>query len=79
MAWGHLPRFMIEPELRDGLLLSVAGRHFPGVVEELSAARRRDRPHGPIANQLWDFLARDARVLRPTLGRVPRAKGAPAH
>lgn len=77
MAWGHLPRFLIETELRDGRLLSVAGRHFPGVVEELSAARRRDRPHGPIADQLWDFLARHAPVLRPALGRVPRAKEAP--
>ncbi|TQM36606.1 LysR family transcriptional regulator [Pseudonocardia cypriaca] len=77
MAWGHLPRFMIEPELRDGRLLSVAGRHFPGVVEDLAAARRRDRPHGPVADQLWDFLAGEAPVLQPRLGRVPRAKGAP--
>ncbi|NMO18818.1 LysR family transcriptional regulator [Pyxidicoccus fallax] len=75
MAWGHLPRFMIESELRDGRLLSIAGRHFPGVTEELVAARRRDRPHGPVASRLWDFLARNAPVLRPALGRMPRAKG----
>ncbi|MGD6756007.1 LysR family transcriptional regulator [Streptomyces sp. BH105] len=74
MAWGHVPRFMIETELRDGRLISIAGRHFPGVVEELSAARRRDRPHGPVADQLWDFLARQAPVLKPALGRVPVAK-----
>jgi len=55
ITWGHLPRFMIENELRDGSLLSIAGRHFPGIVEELSAARRRDRPHGPVADQLWVF------------------------
>ena len=73
MAWGHLPRFLIEPELRDGRLLSVAGRPFPGVVEDLRAARRRDRPHGPVADQLWDFLAGRAPVLRPALGRVPGA------
>ncbi|MGE6736611.1 LysR substrate-binding domain-containing protein, partial [Streptomyces sp. NPDC059900] len=79
MAWGHVPRFMIEDELRDGRLLSIAGRHFPGVVEELSAARRRDQPHGPVADQLWDFLTRHAPLLRPALGRVPRAKKAPAH
>jgi DNA-binding transcriptional LysR family regulator len=77
MAWGHVPRFMIETELRNGSLLSIAGQHFPGVVEELSAARRRDRPHGPVADQLWDFLARHAPVLKPTLGRVPGAKKAP--
>jgi DNA-binding transcriptional LysR family regulator len=74
MAWGHLPRFMIETELRAGRLLSIAGRHFPGVVEELSAARRRDRPQGPVADQLWQFLGQHAPVLGPTLGRVPRAK-----
>ncbi|SBV00316.1 DNA-binding transcriptional regulator, LysR family [Streptomyces sp. Ncost-T6T-1] len=77
MAWGHVPRFMIETELRNGSLLSIAGQHFPGVVEELSAARRRDRPHGPVADQLWDFLARQAAVLKPALGRVPGAKKAP--
>jgi DNA-binding transcriptional LysR family regulator len=76
MAWGHLPRFMIEAELRDGRLLSIAGRHFPGVVEDLAAARRRDRPHGPVADQLWGFLAGHAPVLQPRLGRVPRAKAA---
>lgn len=77
MAWGHVPRFMIETELCNGSLLSIAGQHFPGVVEELSAARRRDRPHGPVADQLWDFLARHAPVLKPTLGHVPGAKKAP--
>jgi DNA-binding transcriptional LysR family regulator len=75
MAWGHLPRFMVEDELRQGRLLSIAGRHFPGVVDELAAARRRDRPHGPVANRLWAFLAEHAPVLKPALGRVPRVKG----
>jgi DNA-binding transcriptional LysR family regulator len=65
MAWGHLPRFLIADELRDGRLLSIAGRHFPGVVEDLVAARRLDRPHGPVATRLWDFLARRAPVLGP--------------
>lgn len=56
MAWGHLPRFMIEEELRDGRLLSIAGRHFPGITEELVVGRRRDRPHGPVAERLWEEL-----------------------
>jgi DNA-binding transcriptional LysR family regulator len=73
MAWGHLPRFLIETELRDGRLLSIAGHHFPGVVEDLVAARRRDRPHGPVAGLLWEFLQQHAPVLGPTMGRVPRA------
>lgn len=69
MAWGHLPEFLISDELRDGRLLSIAGRHFPGVVEDLVAARRLDRPHGPVATRLWDFLARHAPILGDVTGR----------
>lgn len=76
MAWGHLPRFLIDAELREGTLLSIAGRHFPGMVQELAVARRRDRPHGPVANRLWDFLGDHAPVLEPALGRMPRQTGA---
>lgn len=76
MAWGHLPRFMIDAELREGRLLSIAGRHFPGMIQELAVARRRDRPHGPVASRLWDFLAGHAPVLPAALGRMPRQAGA---
>jgi DNA-binding transcriptional LysR family regulator len=79
MAWGHVPRFLIEDELRGGRLLPIVGRHFPGATEELVAARRRDRPQGPVANQLWQYLEAQAASLRSTLGptnssaRRPRA------
>jgi DNA-binding transcriptional LysR family regulator len=68
MAWGHLPRFLIEDELRDGRLLPIVCRHFPGVTEDLVAARRRDRPQGPVANQLWQYLESQAAAVRSTLG-----------
>ncbi|WP_028104745.1 LysR family transcriptional regulator [Pseudoduganella violaceinigra] len=61
LAWGHLPRFLVERELEEGSLLSIAGRYLPGSVEELVAARRSDRPHGPVAQELWDFL-RDSKL-----------------
>ncbi|UYG05509.1 LysR family transcriptional regulator [Halomonas sp. LR3S48] len=67
MAWGHLPRFMIEEELHDGRLLSIAGRHFPGVTEELVVGRRRDRPHGPVAQRLWEALEAQAPVIEREL------------
>lgn len=70
MAWGHLPRFMIEEELHDGRLLSIAGRHFPGITEELVAGRRRDRPHGPIAKRLWEHLETQAAALRRDIDTV---------
>ncbi len=76
MAWGHLPRFLIEEELREGRLLSLAGRYFPGVTEDLVAARRADRPHGPIATHLWSYLQEQAPTVRmsgtPKAGRSKR-------
>jgi DNA-binding transcriptional LysR family regulator len=68
IAWGHLPSFMIEEELRLGRLLPISGRHFPGVTEELVAARRSDKPHGPIANRLWETIQARARELRGAIG-----------
>jgi len=55
-AWGHLPDFLVERELRDGRLLSIAGRHLQGGRVELTAARRRDAAHGPVAGRLWQHL-----------------------
>jgi DNA-binding transcriptional LysR family regulator len=59
-AWGHLHDFLIERELRDGRLLSIAGRHLQGGRREITAARRRDLPHGPIANRLWQHIGEQA-------------------
>jgi DNA-binding transcriptional LysR family regulator len=60
LAWGHLPRYLVEKDLRAGRLVSLAGRHLPGSVEELVVARRADVPHGPVAEALWQHLALDA-------------------
>lgn len=60
LGWGHLPRFLVEEELRSGALLSIAGRYLPGRTEELVAARRQDRPHGPVASRLWAHLREQA-------------------
>lgn len=67
MGWGHLPRFLIEEELHDGRLHSIAGRHMPGRIDELVVARRRDRPHGPVASRLWDHVQQEAPALRLAL------------
>jgi DNA-binding transcriptional LysR family regulator len=64
MAWGHVPRFLIEDELRAGKLISFAGRYFPGISEDLVVARRADRPHGPIATRLWSYLQEQSPVVR---------------
>jgi DNA-binding transcriptional LysR family regulator len=64
LAWGHLPRFLVEKELRNGKLVSIAGRHLPGSVEALVAARRADVPHGPVAQALWEYFAAHWKPLR---------------
>lgn len=61
MGWGYMPQFLVEEELKYGLLYSIAGRYLPGKVEEVVAARRSDRPHGPVANRLWDCIREQAR------------------
>jgi DNA-binding transcriptional LysR family regulator len=66
MGWGHLPRYLIEPELADGRLLSLSGRHFRGGRVDVTAARRRDVAHGPIAQRLWRFIEEQGGELVPT-------------
>lgn len=56
LAWGHLPNFLIDADLREGRLRSLAGPRLPGRVEAVAAARRSDRPHGPVAERLWTWL-----------------------
>jgi DNA-binding transcriptional LysR family regulator len=60
MGWGHLPRYLIAEELRDGRLLPITGKHFRGGQVELVAARRRSTPHGPVANRLWRYIGEQA-------------------
>lgn len=70
MGWGHIPSFLVEEELRDGRLLSIAGRHLPGRTERVVAARRRDRPHGPVANRLWSYIQEQAPQLGAAFARA---------
>jgi DNA-binding transcriptional LysR family regulator len=70
MGWGHMPSYLIADELRDGRLLSIAGKHLPGGRGEIAAARRRDRPHGPVADRLWAFIADEARNMEAAVSRL---------
>ena len=67
LGWGHMPRFLVAEEIADGRLLAITNRNLPGGSEELVAARRRDRPHGPVAEQLWRYLQTHAPQLRSAL------------
>jgi DNA-binding transcriptional LysR family regulator len=66
MGWGHMPRHLIKDDLREGRLLAVSGKHLKGGRAELVAARRRDAPHGPIAQRLWQYIAEQAPTASAT-------------
>jgi DNA-binding transcriptional LysR family regulator len=74
MGWGHMPTFMIAEELRDGRLLSIAGKHLRGGTGEVVAARRRDRPNGPVASLLWHFIGQQASALRKAIRKQDRGR-----
>ncbi|GJI88783.1 MULTISPECIES: LysR family transcriptional regulator [Duganella] len=56
MGWGHMPLYLVEEDLAQGRLLSMAGDHFRESELELVIARRRDVAHGPVATRLWEHL-----------------------
>jgi DNA-binding transcriptional LysR family regulator len=72
MGWGHMPSFLIAADLRDGRLVSIAGRHLQGGSGDLVAARRRDRPHGPIAQRLWQFIGEQAAAFGTAMRQQAR-------
>ncbi len=68
MGWGHMPDFLVQKELREKRLISIAGRYFRGTSGYLVAARRLDTPHGPVANRLWRYIEQQA----PRFNKVTR-------
>jgi DNA-binding transcriptional LysR family regulator len=60
MGWGHLPTFLIQQELRKGQLLPIVGKHYKGGSADIVVARLSNRPHGPVANRLWQFMEEQA-------------------
>ena len=65
MGWGHMPEYLIKQDLRAGRLLAITGKHFKGGRVELVAARRRDAPHGPVAERLWRFIGEETSAFAP--------------
>jgi DNA-binding transcriptional LysR family regulator len=63
MGWGHMPRYLIDEDLRAKRLLALGGKHFRGGRVEVVAARLRAAPHGPVASRLWGYVADEAAKL----------------
>jgi DNA-binding transcriptional LysR family regulator len=63
MGWGHMPKFLIDQDLRKKRLLDISGKHLRGGVAEIVAARRREAPHGPVASRLWRYIGEQANAF----------------
>ena len=53
MAWGHMPLFLIQQELKSGDLISIEGGYIKGVVREIVIARLSENKKGVMAERLW--------------------------
>jgi DNA-binding transcriptional LysR family regulator len=67
MGWGHMPRYLVADDLREQRLIDISGRYLKGGTVELVAARRREGPHGPIADQLWAYTEEEAASFVETI------------
>ena len=56
MAWGHMPLFLIETELKSGELISLEGEHIKGNTLDIVVARLGTGEKGLIAERLWQFF-----------------------
>jgi DNA-binding transcriptional LysR family regulator len=63
MGWGHMPKYLVEQDLRRKRLIDISGRYLRGGQAEVVAARRRSAPHGPVAKRLWRFVQEQASAL----------------
>jgi DNA-binding transcriptional LysR family regulator len=58
MGWGGLPEHVVADALASGQLVALQVPEFEADAMELFVLRRRDRPHGIVAQALWEELKR---------------------
>lgn len=63
MGWGHMPKYLVQQDLRRKRLIDISGRYLKGGQTDVVAARRRSAPHGPIAKRLWSYIQEQANAL----------------
>jgi len=73
MGWGGLPEHVVAEALAARTLVTLRVPEFEADAMELFVLRRRDRPHGVVAQALWEELKRKAlpkrKSGRPRLSR----------
>ena len=56
LGWGGMPVHMIEEELASGDLIALNVEGLPPLHTEIFAIRRRDKPMGRVASDIWAEL-----------------------
>jgi len=56
IGWGGMPAHMIREELNRGELIALSGEEFRPVKAEIKAVRKKEKPLGPVATELWQQL-----------------------
>ena len=73
MGWGGLPEHVVADALASRILVHLEVPEFEVRTMELFAMRRRDRPHGVVAQALWEALARREPASPSRRRRRPRS------
>jgi len=56
MAWGHMPNFLIDEELKSKTLISIEGKFIQKHIRDIVVARRNSPVHGKMLNKLWGYF-----------------------
>ena len=56
IGWGRMPMHMVEDEIEQGELLVLSHENFQPLKVDIKAVRKKDKPLGPVATELWQQL-----------------------
>jgi len=56
MAWGHMPLFLIEEELKQGKLISIEGEFIKSSTLDIVIARLHNDNHDQMEELLWEIF-----------------------
>jgi len=76
MGWGGLPEHVVAESIAAGELVALQVPEFETEAMELFAMRRRDRPHGVVAQAVWEELKRSGERAAALIPEPKRRRGA---
>jgi len=55
-GWGRMPLHLVEQDIKQGKLTLLTSEDFQSLHAPIHLVRKRNRPSGLVAQQLWDML-----------------------